>query len=117
MVKLRQNRRSFPVRLSALAAWGMLLLLATPTAFVSGSPNRSAGSESEESRPLTQVEELHEVARRETPTRELIDRSRLTELSVLALQRSTRGDALSAPPPPLSAEQLGRNGCGAPLRC
>ena len=108
------DRRTKPsVCLRSFSGWLMVLLLVFPAMLAGSSVSRLMAEETQESCPL--LEEIRE-ARLERGGWELVDQSSPAE------QRVSAGEGRSElaffrVPSPRAAEQLARNGCGAPLRC
>ena len=94
----------------------MILLLAIPTTLASTSVSRMLASESEESCPLTEAEEIRDEARPETDGWKLVDRSPAAPCAAILRDRGSP-TALCRPSSTRAAEQLAQNGCGASLRC
>jgi hypothetical protein len=109
------DRRRKPTTSLSSMAWLMVLLLIFPAAMAGSSVSRLLAEQSEESCPLGEVEELREEARLEHSGWELVDQSGPAEQWTA---REGRGAlAFFRAFSPRAAEQLSRNGCGAPLRC
>jgi hypothetical protein len=94
----------------------MILLLAIPGTLVPSSVSRMLAGESEESCPLTEVEEISEEAREETDGWALVDHSPPAP-QVVILRDCRAAVPCFGPSSRRAAEQLGQNGCGATLRC
>jgi hypothetical protein len=105
------------VRTAHGPVWLMVLLLAIPTSLASSSVSRMLASESEESCPLTETEEISEEARPETGGWELVNRSAAVVRKLPPDGASNRGPCLMPVAAVCAAERMALNGCGAILRC
>jgi hypothetical protein len=76
---------------------------------------RLLAEENQESSPLTVIEEIREQARLESVHCELVDQGSSPWHPTQHEGRGKRGFFREISP--RAAEQLARNGCGAPLRC